>query len=113
MLSRVADSIYWMSRYVERAENLARFVDVTFNLMLDLPVGSVEQWQPLVSTTGDQRRFAEQYGAATRQSVVRFLVFDPKYPNSILSCVQQARENARGIRETISYLWVLVFKRLT
>jgi len=46
-----------MSRYVERAENLARFVDVTFNLMLDLPMGSREQWQPLVSTTGDQAWF--------------------------------------------------------
>ena len=102
MLSRVANSIYWMSCYIERAENLARFVDVTFNLMLDLPDGSAEQWQPLVSTTGDQKAFAERYGSATRQNVVRFLVFDPEYANSILSCLQKARENARGIRETIS-----------
>ena len=47
MLSRVADSIYWMSRYIERAENVARFIDVNLNLMLDLPVGSAQQWQPL------------------------------------------------------------------
>lgn len=102
MLSRVADAICWMSRYVERAENLARFVDVTFNLMLDLPVGSVEQWQPLVSTTGDQAWFAEHYGLATRDNVVRFLTFDRDYPNSIASCLARARENARSIREAIS-----------
>src|SRR5207249_1855049 len=53
MLSRVADSIYWMSRYIERAENVARFIDVNLNLMLDLPVGSTQQWRPLVDTTGD------------------------------------------------------------
>jgi uncharacterized alpha-E superfamily protein len=102
MLSRVADSIYWMSRYVERAENLARFVDVTFNMMLDLPPGSAGQWQPLVSTTGEHEWFDEHYGVATQENVVRFLTFDPDYPNSILCCLQAARENARSVRETIS-----------
>ncbi len=102
MLSRVADSIYWMSRYIERAENLARFADVTFNLMLDLPHQSREQWQPLVSTTGDHEWFAEHYGHATRENVIRFLTFDPEYPNSIMSCLRSARENARSTRETIS-----------
>lgn len=102
MLSRVADSIYWMTRYIERAENLARFVDVTYGLMLDVPRTSSEQWQPLVSTTGDREWFSEQYGAATRENVIQFLTFDPNYPSSILSCVRNARENARSIRETIS-----------
>ncbi len=102
MLSRVADAIYWTSRYVERAENLARFVDVTFGLMLDLPLGSSEQWMPLVSTTGDGKYFSEHYGQATQENVVQFLTFDPDYPNSILRCLQQARENARSVRETIS-----------
>ena len=64
MLSRVADSIYWMSRYIERAENVARFIDVNLNLMLDLPVGSIQQWQPLVDTTGDTEAFDERYGDA-------------------------------------------------
>jgi uncharacterized alpha-E superfamily protein len=102
MLSRVADSIYWMSRNVERAENLARYVDVTFNLLLDLPAGSAEQWQPLVSTTGDLEYFKRHYGEATRQNVIRFLAFDTDYPNSIVSSLSIARENARSIRETIS-----------
>lgn len=102
MLSRVASAIYWMSLNVERAENLARFTDVTMHLMLDLPFGSKEQWQPLVSTTGDHEYFKEKYGEATQDNVLRFLAFDPAYPNSILRCIQNARENARTVRETIS-----------
>ncbi len=102
MLSRVADSIYWMGRYIERAENVARFVDVTLNLMLDMPVGSVQQWQPLVDTTGDAQEFARRYGAATQQSVIQFLTFDTENPNSIRSCLRAARENARSVREVIS-----------
>ena len=102
MLSRVADSIYWMSRYVERAENLARFMDVTLTLILDLPTGSSEQWRPLVSTTGDESSYAARYGAASHDQVLQFMTFDREYPSSILSCLQAARENARTIRETIS-----------
>jgi uncharacterized alpha-E superfamily protein len=102
MLSRVADSIYWMSRYIERAENVARFIDVNLNLMLDLPVGSAQQWQPLVDITGDTAEFKKSYGAATQHNVVQFLTFDPDNVNSIRSCLRAARENARSVREIIS-----------
>ncbi|HEY9834268.1 MAG TPA: alpha-E domain-containing protein [Stenomitos sp.] len=102
MLSRVADAIYWLNRYVERAENVARFVDVNLNLMLDLPEGMTQQWEPLVLTTGDLELFRTHYGEATAENVIQFLTFDNNYPNSILSCLQKARENARSIREIIS-----------
>ncbi len=102
LLSRVANSVYWMGRYIERAENVARFIDVNHNMMLDLPQGYHDQWQPIVDTTGDRAVFQERYGAATRESVFRFLALDPENPNSILSCIQSARENARSVRETIS-----------
>jgi len=102
MLSRVADSIYWMSRYIERAENVARFIDVNLILMLDLPVGSTQQWQPVVDTTGDTKAFRKRYGAANHQNVIEFLTFDSDNPNSIASCVRAARENARSVREVIS-----------
>jgi uncharacterized alpha-E superfamily protein len=102
MLSRVADSIYWMSRYIERAENVARVIDVTLNLMLDMPVGSDHQWRPLVETTGDAQEFERRYGVATQQGVIEFLTFDPDNPNSIRSCLRAARENARSVREVIS-----------
>jgi uncharacterized alpha-E superfamily protein len=102
LLSRVADSVYWMGRYIERAENVARFLDVNHQLMLDLPLDYGDQWQPIVETTGDRGAFQERYGSATRANVVRFLAFDAANRNSILSCVAGARENARTVRETIS-----------
>ena len=101
MLSRVADSIYWMSRYVERAENVARFIEVNLQLMLDDPSGQAQQWAPLVNTTGDYEEFSKRRGKATQESVIEFLTFDADNPNSILSCVRSARENARTIREII------------
>jgi len=102
MLARVAESIYWMSRYVERAENVARFIEVNLNLILDLPVGSAQQWKPLVDTTGDAAEFAKRYGKATQANVIQFLTFDEKNANSICSCLRAARENARSVREIIS-----------
>jgi len=102
MLSRVADSIYWLTRYVERAENIARFVDVNLNLLLDTPLGVTQQWEPLIYTTGDHDLFRERYGEASAENVIHFLTFDTGYPNSIISCLRAARENARTVRETIS-----------
>lgn len=102
MLSRVANSLYWMSRYLERAENVARFIDVNTHLMLDLalPVDQT-QWLPLISASDDEEDFKARYEHADEKSVVRFLTFDDKNPNSILSCINRARENARTIREVI------------
>ncbi len=102
MLSRVADSIYWMSRYVERAENVARFISVNLNLSLDMPGEAGQQWWPLVVITGDDAAFQKRIGATTKESVVQFLTFDADNPNSILSCLRSARENARSVREIIS-----------
>jgi len=102
MLSRVADSIYWMSRYAERAENAARFVEVNFYLTLDLPDGPQNQWLPLVSVTGDEELFLERYEHPDPKDVLDFLLFDPDYPNSAYSCLRSARENARSVREMIS-----------
>ena len=111
MLSRVADSIYWMSRYVERAENVARFIDVNLQLMLDTPSGEGQQWQPLVNTTGDHADFKKRCGVATEQNVLHFLSFDAENPNSILSCLRVARENARTVREIISSdMWLQLNK---
>ncbi len=102
MLSRVADSIYWMNRYIERAENYARFIDANYQMILDLPGGAKEQWEPLILATGDQERFREKFGEADHENVIYFLAFDEDNPNSILSCLRGARENARSVREYIS-----------
>jgi uncharacterized alpha-E superfamily protein len=102
MLSRVAESIYWMCRCVDRAENVARFISVNLNLNLDLPGEPVQQWLPLVITSGDQDAFATAYPAATKENVIRFLTFDRSNANSVISCLTGARENARSVREIIS-----------
>jgi uncharacterized alpha-E superfamily protein len=102
MLSRVANSIYWMNRYVERAENYARFISVNFNLSLDLPPDVPEQWEPLVIATADDEPFRQYYEDSSRENVVNFMTFDDRNPNSILNNLYNARENARSIRESIS-----------
>ncbi|MFI5305134.1 MAG: alpha-E domain-containing protein [Nitrospiria bacterium] len=111
MLSRVANAIYWLNVYIERAENYARFIDVNLNLTLDLPYGTKEQWDPLVSITGDTKFFKDLYGVASKENVINFLAASPANPNSILSCLTSARENARTVREIISSeMWEMVNK---
>ena len=102
MLSRVANSIYWMSRYVERAESVARFIEVTLNFILDQPDHDVEQWEPLVRATGDEEYFKENYGDYTAANVQQFLTFDREYHSSLRTSISNARENARTVREAIS-----------
>lgn len=102
MLSRVAESIYWMARYVERAENVARFMDASYHMNLDMPSGYEQQWVPLIATTGDQQLFEELYDEVSRDNVIQFLTFDTRNPNSIHSSLRMARENARSVRELIS-----------
>ncbi|MBD8489924.1 alpha-E domain-containing protein [Echinicola sp. CAU 1574] len=102
MLSRVANSIYWLGRYLERAENYARFIDVNFNLMLDLPPDLKTQWEPLVFATGDHESYSGRYEEYDKKSVIHFLTLDTSNPNSIISSITYARENARIVRENLS-----------
>ncbi len=120
MLSRVADSLYWMSRYVERAENIARILDVNLQLMLDLPkLGPEEEkklWDPVLRSTGDNEDFDQHYKSTSSENVIDFLTLNTKNSNSIINCLTTARENARHVREQISlemweeinrtYLWM-------
>jgi uncharacterized alpha-E superfamily protein len=102
VLSRVADALYWASRYVERAENVARFVEVNLNLMLETPIQRRPSWQSLIMTTGDHEHFEKSCPEISADAVAWFLTFDLTYPNSILSSLSQARDNARTVREIIS-----------
>ena len=102
MLSRVAESMFWMNRYMERAENVARFIMVNLNTDLDHADDRHCRWWPIVVTTGDDQLYLERYGAFTRQEVIQFLTFEPDNRNSIIACLAAARENARGIRDMIS-----------
>ncbi|PTY02201.1 alpha-E domain-containing protein [Verrucomicrobia bacterium LW23] len=106
MLSRVADSLYWMSRYIERAENIARILDVNLQLLLDLPTLDPKRrnalWEPVLRATGDAFEFYQQYEVATPEHVMEYLILNEKNSNSIQHCINAARENARHVRETIS-----------
>jgi uncharacterized alpha-E superfamily protein len=102
LLSRAADSVYWMARYIERTENIARFIGVNLHLQLDLPMEPTHQWQPIIDTAGDTEAFRQRYGEATQTRVIQFLALDTANANSIYSCLWAARENARSVRETIS-----------
>ena len=106
MLSRVANSLYWMSRYIERAENIARILDVNLQLLLDFrsydEASMRDHWIPIVECTGDEELFARLQGRATAASVAEFMVFQEANPNSIVSSICQARENARMVRDQIT-----------
>lgn len=102
MLSRVANSLYWLNRYIERAENVVRVIEVNSHMTLDLPGESHAQWLPLILIGGSEAAFRSTGREPTAHNVVDYLAFDRTNPNSILSCLQQARENARAIRPTIS-----------
>lgn len=117
LLSSVADSLCWMSRYVERAEHLARGLRITTNIMMDIGDLSADlqagQWKNLLGLIG--MAMPEGAGPA-RERVTRFMAIDPLCPGSMVSCITNARENARIIRSEISsemwetinatYLWV-------
>jgi uncharacterized alpha-E superfamily protein len=110
MLSRVANSLYWMSRYIERAESIARLVDVNLQLLLDfrdLDDAAIDaHWVPIVQSSGDEVLFRSLHAQANGQTGTQFLVFQPANPNSIVSSVSSARENARMVRDQITAeLW--------
>ncbi len=102
MLSRVADSLYWINRYVERAENISRFVEVSEAMALDCPPGSAEPWLPLIDASGDRKLFDRLCPQGSPEDVITFLVRESDNPNSIVNCIGSARENARQIREVIT-----------
>jgi uncharacterized alpha-E superfamily protein len=101
MLSRVAENLYWMARYLERAENTARLINVNANLLLDLPKSAQPGWEPLIEITVSGAIFRQIYQSADERSVVRFLIGDTANPGSILSSLAMARENARTVRDFI------------
>src|SRR5262249_19535223 len=101
MLSRVAENLYWMARYLERAENTARLINTTTQVLLDLPRGASFGWDVLIKVAGLDERFDECFPQADENNVVQFLVQDERNPSSIASCIRCARENCRTLREIL------------
>jgi len=122
LISRVAESCFWLNRYIERAEVLARILDVNLAHQLDVDLPEVERWRPLVVVTGQEPHFLETTPGDLvndGETVQRYLTWSRENPSSLLSCIRAARENARTIRETISLemwetlndLWVWMSSR--
>jgi uncharacterized alpha-E superfamily protein len=101
MLSRVAERIYWMARYIERAENTARLINVNTNLLLDLPKRVTLGWQPLIEITGGKKLYNEHYTEINERNVIKFLISDTRNFSSLINSLDSARENARTIRDII------------
>src|SRR5258705_8939639 len=104
MLSRTADHLFWMARYMERAENTARMLDVNYQASL-LPQSAdeaVRGWKGLLGISELSGDFATSYGAITLPNVMRYMVSDAENGSSIRNCLQAARENARAVRGTLT-----------
>ncbi len=103
MLSRVADSLFWTSRYIERAEDLTRLLAVNFHTLLDAGKTDDEtDWQPLIAMTYKEAEFREHYASFTTNNVIDFVLWNQVNPNAVIWCITMARENARSVREQIS-----------
>jgi len=108
MLSRTADHLFWMSRYIERAENLARLLDVTWQLSLVPQSVEAENqnWRAVILLNSLEESFFAKYEEATASNVLQFMICDTDNPSSIHSCLRMCRENAHAVRGTItSDMW--------
>ena len=104
VLSRVAERMYWLGRYLERADSTGRLIEVNANLLMDLPIRLPLGWQALIRITGAEPLFRELYGTnddAREADACRFLAADGRNPSSIVNSLAMARENARNVRETM------------
>jgi len=116
LLSRTADHLYWMARYIERAENMARVLDVTHHMSLVPNAAESEAalWTPALEISGNIESYEAEYEEYTASNVIRYLSMDEKNPSSIYNCLRNARENARAVRvamtsetwENINALWL-------
>jgi len=102
MLSRVAENVYWMARYLERAEDTSRLISSMTNLLLDMPDDADVTWFELIKVVGAETHFIELYeDKRDERSVMRYLITDLRNPSSIVVCINAARENARVTRDII------------
>jgi uncharacterized alpha-E superfamily protein len=101
VLSRVAENVYWLARYLERAENSARLINVNSNLLLDLPPEYRPGWLALIDITGSRELFDKREKRVEERDIVNFLIADLENPGSILASIRSARENVRTLRDVL------------
>jgi uncharacterized alpha-E superfamily protein len=104
LLSRTADSMFWMTRYIERAESVARLLDVgrRMSSLVPDPDDASSEWNSTIEAAGCEASFAKTHGAPTASNVIDHLVRDPRNPSSIFACLATVRQNARAVRTALS-----------
>lgn len=102
MLSRVAERVYWMGRYMERLENTARVIKVYSHVMLDLPIGMSPGWDVLLKALSIEPLYEEHYTVHNERNVIKFMLADLDNPGSLMNTITGARENARTTREVFA-----------
>lgn len=106
MLSRLAENLFWMGRYIERAENTARLLDVNYHSTLEAPKWFPVRWEPLLRITTSQEQYFEHFPEVTPYNVPVWLAIHPRNHSSIRGCITTARENARSLRDRLpSEMW--------
>lgn len=101
MLSRVAENLMWMGRYLERADDVRRVLSVNHFLTLGSTADLARQWSPMLETSGDMEYFLKAYAEVNRENVLEFMCLSPSNANSIVNCISMGRENARAVREQL------------
>src|SRR5690606_35761764 len=107
MLNRTAEALFWIGRYMERAENHARLIDVYYHLQQDEFMSNIQlaenqhndKWQRMVEALGSKASFEQAYGQYSEQTVLVYITLDRDNPNSLVSCISHARNNLRTLRE--------------
>ena len=106
MLARIAESLYWLGRLTERAESTSRMLEVQHYASLEAEETGLSSWEPILAVLGQLTSFKEEYEYASSENVIDYMVFGVRNPSSVVECIKQARENARGSREMIPQeLW--------
>ena len=98
MLSRIAESLFWLGRFVERAEGISISLQVQHSGSLEADLYGFNNWEPILNAVGQLSSFYKVKKEASADNVIDYLIFSPENPNSILECINRARENARGVR---------------
>lgn len=101
MLSRSAERLYWLARYLERTENTAKLISVYMNLLMDMPRGVEMGWKQLIRINGSEQAFSENHKITNERTVIRFLLAEENHLGSIISSLRAARENIRTTRELL------------
>jgi uncharacterized alpha-E superfamily protein len=102
LLGRTANGLYWMSRYIERAENMARLIDTGLRLALTQTSAAADEWMSVMRSAGVSQAFDESVGSYDADAVIDFLLRDPRNPSSVMTCMENARQNGRMVRTALT-----------